>query len=162
MWEEDCNKETTYIFKAAESPLCAPEAFSRRAEQENRGLCGLPCMGSQYGNTPPSLVCLAKDLACFSRRFTLLTRHVALHFRRELTTVPSKSLNAGGGRDEPQILYDLFGTVNHRGNLQSGHYVTNVKVGSQWFRCNDQHVSSSNEAAVLTSNGAYILFYARR
>lgn len=63
---------------------------------------------------------------------------------------------------QPEILYDLFGTVNHHGNLQSGHYVTNVKVGDEWFRCNDQHVSKSTEATVLTNDGAYILFYRRR
>lgn len=61
-----------------------------------------------------------------------------------------------------EIFYDLFGTVNHLGNLQSGHYVTNVKVEGQWFRCNDQHVRSTDEATVLTSQGAYILFYTRR
>ena len=63
---------------------------------------------------------------------------------------------------KPEILYDLFGTVNHQGSLQSGHYVANVKVNDDWFRCNDQHISSSSEANVLLSDGAYILFYARR
>ena len=77
-----------------------------------------------------------------------------------MTTVPDKADNANTSR--PEILYDLFGTVNHQGNLQSGHYITNVKVQDQWFRCNDQHVTSSTQEAVLTSDGAYILFYARR
>ena len=66
----------------------------------------------------------------------------------------------------PQISFDLFGTVNHYGNLQSGHYVTNLKVKDQWFHCNDAHVayagSGDGEAAVLKSEGAYLLFYARR
>lgn len=61
----------------------------------------------------------------------------------------------------PEVLYDLFGTVNHRGGLQSGHYITNLKVEDRWFRINDQHVSTSNEAEVLKSE-AYLLFYSRR
>ena len=67
---------------------------------------------------------------------------------------------------DPVIAYDLFGTVNHSGNMQSGHYVANVKVGSAWYRCNDEHVSKAGrgdgERAVLESEGAYILFYIRR
>jgi ubiquitin carboxyl-terminal hydrolase 22/27/51 len=79
-----------------------------------------------------------------------------------VTTVPDEGPQEGSQSDVPQILYDLFGTVNHRGNLSSGHYVTNVKVKGKWFRCNDQHVSMTDEATVLTSDGAYILFYIRR
>ncbi|KAG7364428.1 ubiquitin carboxyl-terminal hydrolase [Nitzschia inconspicua] len=63
---------------------------------------------------------------------------------------------------EPNIIYDLFGTVNHKGNMQSGHYVANVKVGSQWYSCNDQMVCSATEGSVLTADGAYVLFYMRR
>jgi ubiquitin carboxyl-terminal hydrolase 22/27/51 len=62
----------------------------------------------------------------------------------------------------PEILYDLFGTVNHVGNLQSGHYITNLKVQDQWFSINDQHVGIGKEADVLSNSGAYILFYTRQ
>jgi len=79
-----------------------------------------------------------------------------------VTTVPQKPPSSASNNAQPEIMYDLFGVVVHRGNQNSGHYVTNVKVNNKWFSCNDQHVSSSNEAAVLTSDGAYILFYSRR
>mmetsp|Transcript_29911 Transcript_29911/g.39161 ORF Transcript_29911/g.39161 Transcript_29911/m.39161 type:complete len:214 (-) Transcript_29911:37-678(-) len=73
---------------------------------------------------------------------------------------------ASGEYSSPQILYDLFGTVNHVGNLHQGHYTTNVKVDNQWFNCNDAFVSKSGEGdgerAVLKSEGAYVLFYIRR
>ena len=66
----------------------------------------------------------------------------------------------------PECLYDLFGTVNHVGSLESGHYVSNVKVDGTWFHCNDAHVSRAGvgdgEAAVLSNEGAYVLFYAKR
>ena len=62
----------------------------------------------------------------------------------------------------PALLYDLYGTVNHIGTLNQGHYVSNVKVGDQWYHCNDAHVSTSEESEVLKSEGAYMLFYIRR
>ena len=65
----------------------------------------------------------------------------------------------------PHVTYNLFATVNHRGNLQSGHYVTNLKVKNSWYHCNDSHVGfagvGNGEAEVLQSEGAYLLFYVR-
>ena len=79
---------------------------------------------------------------------------------------PEDSLNRNGNEDatvlaEAELLYDLFGTVNHFGTLQSGHYVANVKVKDKWFHCNDAHVSEISESDVLKSD-AYLLFYSRR
>lgn len=62
----------------------------------------------------------------------------------------------------PEVLYDLYGTVNHVGTLNQGHYVSNVKVGDQWYHCNDAHISTSEESEVLKSEGAYMMFYLRR
>jgi len=62
----------------------------------------------------------------------------------------------------PKILYDLFGTVNHIGSMQSGHYVANVKADDKWYHCNDQHISHAKEESVLKAEGAYVLFYIRR
>jgi ubiquitin C-terminal hydrolase len=61
----------------------------------------------------------------------------------------------------PDISYNLFGTVNHYGNMQSGHYVANIKVDEQWFHCNDAHVSHNGAKEVLEEDGAYLLFYIR-
>ena len=67
---------------------------------------------------------------------------------------------------EPKVFYDLFATVNHIGSMQSGHYVTNIKVNDLWYHCNDAHISRAGlddgEEAVLKNEGAYILFYIRR
>ena len=62
----------------------------------------------------------------------------------------------------PEINYDLYATVNHFGNLQSGHYVSNVYVNNQWYHCNDSYVGFANEEEILRSQGAYLLFYMRR
>jgi len=127
--------------------------------------------------------------------FSKLPKILCLHLKRfdaarnkkieESVSFPARGLNMGpmlshwsevssvispqkenGNNAEPRILYDLFGTANHLGNMQSGHYVSNVKVKDQWYHCNDQHVSracdGNGEEAVLNSEGAYILFYVRR
>jgi len=60
------------------------------------------------------------------------------------------------------VMYDLFGTVNHIGNMQSGHYVANVNMDDMWYHCNDQHISYAKKEAVLNADGAYLLFYIRR
>lgn len=86
----------------------------------------------------------------------------------EVSRVPSAMEDAVDEQAMPQISYDLFSTVNHFGNLQSGHYVTNVKVKNRWFHCNDSHIGYASigdgdgEAEVLRSEGAYLLFYVRR
>jgi ubiquitin carboxyl-terminal hydrolase 22/27/51 len=88
-----------------------------------------------------------------------------LFFRCEVTRAQSPD-DSVSESFTPEILFDLFGTVNHYGNLQSGHYVTNLKVGEKWFHCNDAHVCDAGvgdgEAEVLKSDGAYLLFYIRR
>lgn len=79
----------------------------------------------------------------------------------EVTRLGS-SINEEAPGAEPNIIYDLFGTVNHKGNMQSGHYVANVNVKSQWYSCNDQMVRNATEKDVLKADGAYVLFYMRR
>lgn len=85
----------------------------------------------------------------------------------EVSRVPTEAdLVVADDATTPQIAYDLFGTVNHYGNLQSGHYVANVKVNERWYHCNDAHVAyagyGNGEAEVLKSEGAYLLFYQLR
>jgi ubiquitin C-terminal hydrolase len=70
------------------------------------------------------------------------------------------------GATMPSFLYDLIGSVNHFGTLQSGHYVSNVLNGRKWYHCNDAHVSyagnGDGSSEVARGGGAYLLFYLRR
>jgi ubiquitin C-terminal hydrolase len=61
----------------------------------------------------------------------------------------------------PDVMFDLFATVNHRGTLQSGHYVNNIQVDSVWYHCNDAAISLVSENEVMNADGAYLLFYIR-
>lgn len=137
--------------------------------------------------------CAKKTPTKKQHTFATLPKVLCLHLKRfdaaqnkkidEFVSFPSHGLNMGKflaqwcevtsvkyaenvNDTEPQILYDLFGTVNHVGSMQSGHYVSNVKVNNRWYYCNDAHVSlaggNGSDSTVLNNEGAYILFYVRR
>ena len=74
----------------------------------------------------------------------------------------SSMVNDGHLEEQPpHVPYKLFATVNHYGNLQSGHYVSYVKVDDEWYHCNDSHISYTTESHVLQQGNAYLLFYLR-
>jgi len=74
-----------------------------------------------------------------------------------------------GDRMHPQALYadpeasmyDLFSVVCHAGTLDSGHYWSFVRVGGQWYRCDDACVSRASTEEVRAAQG-YLFFYGRR
>ena len=90
--------------------------------------------------------------------------YYSIYNRCEVSSLEkTDSATENGMSAEPKIMYDLFGTVNHKGSMQSGHYVANVKVDDVWYHCNDTHITRAGpgdgESAVLKSDGAYMLFY---
>ncbi|KAI9858640.1 MAG: hypothetical protein M1824_004221 [Vezdaea acicularis] len=54
--------------------------------------------------------------------------------------------------------YDLFCVIEHRGDINGGHYVAYVKKDTQWFLFDDAKVTLESEAKVLAVH-AYLLFY---
>ena len=55
--------------------------------------------------------------------------------------------------------YDLFGTINHISNKNSGHYTSIIKdKENKWILCDDNNISEIEEKNVINSN-AYLLFY---
>lgn len=57
--------------------------------------------------------------------------------------------------------YDLYAICSHIGTLDSGHYISCIKDGNNWFYCNDSHVkllTTIDELNFITEN-AYLLFY---
>jgi len=79
-----------------------------------------------------------------------------------------KTTNSTKSYDEkpPKIFYDLFGTVNHNGSLDQGHYTANILKGKHWYTINDEFVSNAGtgdgENEVLSDHNAYMLFYSRK
>jgi len=59
--------------------------------------------------------------------------------------------------------YNLYGIVNHSGNLNGGHYTAYCKnlLDKNWYDFNDSSVSYVNNTNELIDSSAYILFYER-
>ena len=75
---------------------------------------------------------------------------------RQMITYPLYDLELVDGNNKK--IYDLYGVVNHYGNLRSGHYTAIVKKNKEWYLCNDSKVNKIEENKVMNAN-AYILFY---
>jgi ubiquitin carboxyl-terminal hydrolase 4/11/15 len=58
-------------------------------------------------------------------------------------------------------IYNLYGTVNHFGNLGGGHYVANCKnlIDKKWYHFNDDSVNYVEDMSEIITPSAYILFY---
>lgn len=55
--------------------------------------------------------------------------------------------------------YNLYGTVNHFGNMNGGHYTANVlHANDSWYNMNDSQCSEIDESKVNNSS-IYIAFY---
>jgi hypothetical protein len=54
--------------------------------------------------------------------------------------------------------YDLYGIINHFGDLQSGHYTSIVRTNNKWVRCDDSRCTEIHESSIISPQ-AYILVY---
>ena len=60
--------------------------------------------------------------------------------------------------------YDVYGIVNHIGDVHGGHYTGFVKKGTRWYHCNDDRIEivPNEHLSVMVTSMAYMLFYRRR
>lgn len=58
----------------------------------------------------------------------------------------------------PSCVYELSSVVVHKGKIDSGHYISYSREGTDWFQFDDVKVTLATEAQVLDAN-AYLLFY---
>ncbi|XP_010541945.1 PREDICTED: ubiquitin carboxyl-terminal hydrolase 22-like [Tarenaya hassleriana] len=56
---------------------------------------------------------------------------------------------------------ELFAVVTHSGKLESGHYVTYLRLSNQWYKCDDAWITRVNENLVRASQG-YMIFYVQK
>ena len=55
--------------------------------------------------------------------------------------------------------YELFGVINHTGNVFGGHYYSHVKKkDGNWYLFNDQQIKRVSFKEIVT-NKSYCLFY---
>ncbi|KAG6550524.1 hypothetical protein Mapa_007893 [Marchantia paleacea] len=58
----------------------------------------------------------------------------------------------------PSTEFELFAVVTHSGKLDSGHYVSFIRLAGQWYKCDDAWVTRVSEEVVRASQG-YMLYY---
>ncbi|XP_039275476.1 ubiquitin carboxyl-terminal hydrolase 16 [Nilaparvata lugens] len=120
---------------------------------------------------PPILILHLKRFQVQMRSFRKLSCHVTFPLVLDIAPFCSKSCEKLLEKGQTQLLYSLYGVVEHSGTLHGGHYVAYVKVreGEQkpnqpregsWYYISDSHVSPVKEEAVLRTQ-AYLLFYER-
>ena len=59
---------------------------------------------------------------------------------------------------EKNLEYKLIGTIHHNGNLQYGHYYSNIKIENEWYEFNDSLVTKIKNFVDRSSN-VCVLFY---
>ncbi|KNA05234.1 hypothetical protein SOVF_192250 [Spinacia oleracea] len=57
--------------------------------------------------------------------------------------------------------YEIFAVVTHSGMLESGHYVTFLRLHNQWYKCDDAWILEVDEATVRASQ-CYMIFYLQK
>ncbi|KMT16952.1 hypothetical protein BVRB_2g044210 isoform B [Beta vulgaris subsp. vulgaris] len=57
--------------------------------------------------------------------------------------------------------YEIFAVVTHSGMLESGHYVTFLRLNNQWYKCDDAWILEVDEATVRASQ-CYMIFYLQK
>ena len=79
-----------------------------------------------------------------------------IHFENENMDI-SKYISCNYQENENN--YNLFGIINHSGNIFGGHYTSVVKnYNEKWYNYNDTHISEIKENQVK-GNKNYVLFY---
>uniref|UniRef100_A0A1D1XVQ9 ubiquitinyl hydrolase 1 n=1 Tax=Anthurium amnicola TaxID=1678845 RepID=A0A1D1XVQ9_9ARAE len=57
--------------------------------------------------------------------------------------------------------FEVFAIVSHSGKLESGHYVTYLRLRNQWYKCDDAWVTQVSEGVVRASQG-YMMYYVQK
>jgi len=61
-------------------------------------------------------------------------------------------------KEPPKPVYELASVIQHKGKMDSGHYISFSRVDDEWFMFDDSKVVVVEESRVLSSE-AYMLFY---
>lgn len=66
------------------------------------------------------------------------------------------------GYNSNEYIYNLFGTGNHSGNVNGGHYTANIKNSNgKWYNFNDTNINELNNDKIITPD-TYCLFYRKK
>jgi ubiquitin C-terminal hydrolase len=66
------------------------------------------------------------------------------------------------GYNAETFVYNLFGTGNHMGNVNGGHYTANIKnPNGKWYNFNDTNINEISEDKIISPH-TYCLFYRKK
>ncbi|CAI9755595.1 unnamed protein product [Fraxinus pennsylvanica] len=57
--------------------------------------------------------------------------------------------------------FEVFAVVTHSGMLESGHYVTYLRLRNQWYKCDDAWITEVDEGVVRASQ-CYLIYYVQK
>ncbi|CDP07897.1 unnamed protein product [Coffea canephora] len=66
-----------------------------------------------------------------------------------------------GDESDSNTEFEVFAVVTHSGMLESGHYVTYLRLRNQWFKCDDAWITKVDEEVVRASQ-CYLLYYVQK
>lgn len=66
-----------------------------------------------------------------------------------------------GDESETCTEFEVFAVVTHSGMLESGHYVTYVRVRNRWYKCDDAWITEVDEGVVRASQ-CYLMYYVQK
>ncbi|XP_050364368.1 ubiquitin C-terminal hydrolase 22 [Argentina anserina] len=57
--------------------------------------------------------------------------------------------------------FEIFAVITHSGTLDSGHYLTYLRIKDQWYRCDNAWINEVDERVVRASQ-CYMMFYVHK
>lgn len=100
-----------------------------------------------------------------------IDRHLQFPFSLDMTPYLSSSIlrKRFGNRifafegDESDIStnFEVFAVITHSGMLESGHYVTYLRLKEQWYKCDDAWITEVDDEVVRASQ-SYLIFYVQK
>ncbi|KAD3641552.1 hypothetical protein E3N88_30776 [Mikania micrantha] len=57
--------------------------------------------------------------------------------------------------------FEIFAVITHSGMLESGHYVTYLRLNEQWYKCDDAWITEVDDEVVRASQ-IYLVFYVQK
>ncbi|KAH7378719.1 ubiquitin carboxyl-terminal hydrolase 2 [Pyrenochaeta sp. MPI-SDFR-AT-0127] len=85
---------------------------------------------------------------------------LSIHLKAQLKAARSGTPVTNHNMNSPanSLIYELSSVIVHKGKIDSGHYVSYSREGSDWFMFDDSKVVLVHESEVLAAE-AYLLFY---
>ncbi|PIN11905.1 Ubiquitin-specific protease [Handroanthus impetiginosus] len=66
-----------------------------------------------------------------------------------------------GEESDVSTEFEVFAVVTHSGMLESGHYVTYLRLRNQWYKCDDAWITEVDDEVVRAAQ-CYLIFYVQK